>query len=377
LSAPVSGRGKATLATEAPLSQGVHPVWQTMPTPRLQPAETTLGHVPDAQVDFDFSRHVRLSAADLDSIRVHKLSDMGYEVQPGEIDFAYSEPFPLLTEEGLQLYRNALISKQVLENCYYSCPMVPLTIRNMAAHNSFIRGMSTSSELLAAISVLTGGELAWHPFKVEHMMTNIQMTGREATKVFDWHNDSNCFVLLANLSDIPEDARGGGTLMKDNRTGDFVEVRAPAPGYGYIMQGKRVVHAANASKNWTRVISVISFVQRSTFAPEGFHEDSVDLFLARNYTDHGILDKEYMSYRLEWCMDKVRFLQQRYLNEATNDFTSSARRDELRQHLQHLVRNLQIAEGSLKLLDDFEGGSPSPLRPDEVPVEEIASWVRT
>ena len=63
--------------------------------------------------------------------------------------------------------------------------MVPLTIRNMAADNKFIRQMSTSEAMLLACSNAVGCDLAWHPFNPEHMMTNIQMKGKEATNVLD------------------------------------------------------------------------------------------------------------------------------------------------------------------------------------------------
>ncbi|CAE7464809.1 Kifc2 [Symbiodinium pilosum] len=324
--------------------------------------------------DFDFARHMQLSARDLASIRVHTLTEMGYEVAPGETDFAYSEPFQLLSEEGLRLYREAILAKPVLENCYYSCPMVPLTIRNMAAHNKFIRQMSESDDMLLACSKLVGCDLMWHPFKVEHMMTNIQMKGREATKVFDWHNDSNNFVLLVNLSDIPEDGRGGGTLLKEVGTGIEREVRAPGPGWAYMMQGSRVVHAANASENWTRIVSVISFCRSETLAAESLEEDTVDLFLARNYTDHALLDKEYSRYRLERSMEKLCFLQDRYLDECSNDFSSRERRRELVRHLDHMAKNLQITSRSLELLEEWDQPLPRPLRADQVPVAEIASW---
>jgi len=322
--------------------------------------------------DFDFSRHVNLSALDLAGIRVHKLSEMGYKVAPGEIDFGYSEPFRLLSEEGLRLYREALLSKPVLQNCYYSCHMVPLTIRNMAAHNKFIRQMSTSEAMLLACSNMVGCDLVWHPFKVEHMMTNIQMKGKEATKVFDWHNDSNSFVLLVNLSEIPEDGRGGGTLMQD-ATGAAHEVRAPGPGWAYVMQGKRVLHAANASENWTRIVSVISFCSKDTLAVESLEEDTVDLRLARNYTDHALLDKEYAAYRLSRSMEKLCFLRDRFLDEQMNDFSSLVRREELVRHLEHLTRNLQITSSSLQMLTDWGQPRPRPLPVDEVPLTEIAS----
>ncbi|CAE7463161.1 Kifc2 [Symbiodinium sp. CCMP2456] len=322
--------------------------------------------------DFDFSRHVHLSALDLDGIRVRKLSEMGYKVAPGEIDFGYSEPFRLLSEEGLRLYREAILSKPVLENCYYSCPMVPLTIRNMAAHNKFIRQMSTSEAMLLACSSMVGCDLAWHPFRVEHMMTNIQMKGKEAAKVFDWHHDSNSFVLLVNLSEIPEDGRGGGTLMQE-ASGAAHEVRAPGPGWAYIMQGKRVLHAANASENWTRIVSVISFCSKDTLAAESLEEDTVDLHLARNYTDHAVLDKEYAAYRLSRSMEKLCFLRDRFLDEEANNFSSLVRREDFVRHLEHLIRNLQITSSSLQMLTDWGQPRPRPLPVDEVPVTEIAS----
>ena len=51
-------------------------------------------------------------------------------------------------------------------------------------------------------------------------------------------------VILVQLSDIPEDAVGGGTLMQEKHgNGKVREIRAPKAGYAYLMQGKVVWHA--------------------------------------------------------------------------------------------------------------------------------------
>jgi len=80
--------------------------------------------------NFDFKKHVLLSEEAISSVQVHSLTEMGYDVKPGQLDFAYTDPFPFLSEEGLKLYREALTSPEVAQNCYYSSAMVPLTVRN-------------------------------------------------------------------------------------------------------------------------------------------------------------------------------------------------------------------------------------------------------
>ena len=59
---------------------------------------------------FDFKKHVLLSEEAISSVQVHSLTEMGYDVKPGQLDFAYTDPFPFLSEEGLKLYREALTS---------------------------------------------------------------------------------------------------------------------------------------------------------------------------------------------------------------------------------------------------------------------------
>ena len=46
------------------------------------------------------------------------------------------------------------------------------------------------------------------------------------------------------------------------------EVRAPGPGWAYVTQGNHVLHAAHASENWTRIVSVISLCRKDTLAVE-------------------------------------------------------------------------------------------------------------
>ena len=144
------------------------------------------GHLPmckdgelDKEKSFDFSKHVDLSPEAISAIQVHSLTEMGYELQAGQLDFGYCEPFRFLTDEGLKLYRESLTSPKVTANCYYSCEKVPLTVRNATAYSTFLYEMSTDSSLLGALQELMncGDLLQWHPFQVEQMMTNIQQTG--------------------------------------------------------------------------------------------------------------------------------------------------------------------------------------------------------
>ena len=143
---------------------------------------------------FDFKKHVLLSEEAISSVQVHSLTEMGYDVKPGQLDFAYTDPFPFLSEEGLKLYREALTSPEVAQNCYYSSAMVPLTVRNATCHSKFLHQMSTDDHLLNAMQKVTGGgdTLQWHPFQLEQMMTNIQRVGVNKPS-FAWHNDSNDF----------------------------------------------------------------------------------------------------------------------------------------------------------------------------------------
>mmetsp|Transcript_15616 Transcript_15616/g.26562 ORF Transcript_15616/g.26562 Transcript_15616/m.26562 type:complete len:343 (+) Transcript_15616:105-1133(+) len=316
---------------------------------------------------FDFAKHVDLSPEAISAIQVHSLTEMGYELQPGQLDFGYCEPFRFLTSQGLKLYRESLTSPKVTANCYYSCEKVPLTVRNATAHSTFLYEMSTDSSLLGALQKLMncGDLLQWHPFQLEQMMTNIQQTGGESgsKQAFKWHNDSNDFVLLVQVSDIPADARGGGTLMM-SKDGSIREVRAPGAGYAYLMQGKVVVHAGNGSENWIRSISVISFVSKASLAPECLEPDTVNLTLAKNYTQHGLLDKEYGTYRLKNCKEKLDFLMQNFYGES--DFESKERRAELLLHLDHLIKNLQITRDSLQMLNDWSEAIPRPLPPESV-----------
>lgn len=321
---------------------------------------------------FDFKKHVLLSEEAISSVQVHSLTEMGYNVKPGQLDFAYTDPFPFLSEEGLKLYREALTSPEVAQNCYYNSAMVPLTVRNATGHSKFLHQMSTDNHLLNALQQVTGGgdTLQWHPFQLEQMMTNIQRVGVNKPS-FAWHNDSNDFVLLVQLSDIPEDAVGGGTLMQEKHGDGMVrEIRAPKAGYAYLMQGKVVWHAGNASENWIRCISIISFVSKDTLAVECLEPDTVNLHLARNYTPHDVLFKEYGSYRLKNSMQKLEFLADKYFNGPCT-FESKESQGEVLKHLDHLIENLQITRHSLGLLPEWPNLPPAPLPFQDVPLANL------
>lgn len=99
---------------------------------------------------FDFKKHVLLSEEAISSVQVHSLTEMGYNVKPGQLDFAYTDPFPFLSEKGLKLYREALTSPEVAQNCYYNSAMVPLTVRNATGHSKFLHQISTDNHMLCS-----------------------------------------------------------------------------------------------------------------------------------------------------------------------------------------------------------------------------------
>lgn len=90
----------------------------------------------------------------------------------------------------------------------------------------------------------------------------------------------------------------------------------------------------------------------------------MNLTLAKNYTQHGLLDKEYGTYRLKNCKEKLDFLMQNFYGES--DFESKERRAELLLHLDHLIKNLQITRDSLQMLNDWSEAIPRPLPPESV-----------
>ena len=184
---------------------------------------------------------------------IHTLSDIKLENSPIS-EIASTDPFPLLSAEGVRAFRRELFSKDVLDNCSYKTRPGSVQIRGMAPRFApFTYQFWTSPEVLGIVSNLAGVDLI-PVLDQEICHTNVQLgpeglegvrhtpvdppgaplgykeksdgdTGEKPSAVVPWHRDSYPFVCVVMLSDTSTMTDGETEMQKGD--GSTVKVRSP------------------------------------------------------------------------------------------------------------------------------------------------------
>ena len=181
--------------------------------------------------------------------------------KPTELSsMAHTEPFPLLSHEGILAHRREIFSKDVLDNCMHHTRPGSVQIRGMAPrYAQFIHDFWHSPDVLKIVSDNAGIDLIpVMDYEISH--TNVQLGpgGLDAVRktpveppiatakaiaafekdrpkpeqrtdqtkpIIEWHRDSHPFVCVVMLSDARHMV-GGETEMEcgDGRTD---KVKAP------------------------------------------------------------------------------------------------------------------------------------------------------
>jgi hypothetical protein len=166
---------------------------------------------------------------------------------------AYSAPFRVLSDEGLNVFRQV-----IAENEQYagSIPaLVPKCIRGLGYRSDFVRELNYCKPLLEHLSHCAGISLGPHDMGMNLSQINFGEIGGGV--VNQWHMDSVPYVIVILLSDAT-DMEGGELLVA--RLGDprkaiemiraetidpalIDKVNYPGAGYAIFMQGAEIAHA--------------------------------------------------------------------------------------------------------------------------------------
>ncbi|CAE6467547.1 unnamed protein product [Rhizoctonia solani] len=122
---------------------------------------------------FDPKVHLAYSPPE-SRVMMEELGKSGEGISPVGI----TQPFPLLSEEGVLALREELFSKHVLDRCTHTSDLAPCQIRGMSCRPgfaSFNESLWTHPETLRAVSEAAGIELIpIMPYELGH--TNVQLT---------------------------------------------------------------------------------------------------------------------------------------------------------------------------------------------------------
>uniref|UniRef100_A0A0G4GDU6 Fe2OG dioxygenase domain-containing protein n=1 Tax=Chromera velia CCMP2878 TaxID=1169474 RepID=A0A0G4GDU6_9ALVE len=158
----------------------------------------------------------------------------------------------------------------------------------------------------------------------------------EDEPVFCWHKDSQPFVLVCMISDVPAGARGGETAVK-HADSTVLRLTFPAAGYAYLLQGSAIDHAALPARNFQRVTMITSYVPAETSMAEW-----TDLRLASLYSDRRELGDEFLLYRARRLQERL----DRALSVHGCGDVEGALREmrKLREEVLHVERNLSYLQ---------------------------------
>jgi len=225
-------------------------------------------------------------------------------------------------------------------------------------YSPFLDSLYNNQALTNLVSQIIGIDVIPHPVSLEHCHVNVQMPKKNNDLVFGWHYDSQPFVLIVMLSDVPQNAKGGGTLIQD-RQGNVTELTFPEAGYGYVLQGSFILHAANSAENWCRATTITSYIPRDFIQCNEFSA----LQTTTTYTDHNVLAKQYFGYRLETLQKKIENYNNNYIQCPNNiDWNNN----HLLQDLENIKAYYEWTMAQMKKLKDFK--KPRPM---SIPYEMV------
>ncbi|TID04889.1 hypothetical protein CH35J_003200 [Colletotrichum higginsianum] len=207
------------------------------------------------------------------------LQDLSLPEDVGISPFACSEPFPLFTQEAIQIMRQeifttetlAIISKiagvDLIPNIQYEVGNINISIQNAVGDRKEVQAKSSDSN-----------------------------------SVTKWHYDAFPFVCVVMMSDATNMV-GGETALKTG-TGEILKVRGPQMGSAVVLQGRYVEHQALAALGGTERITMIT-----SFRPRDpcIKDDSV-LTSIRPISEHSELYYQWVKYRVEVVQERMKVM---------------------------------------------------------------------
>ncbi|KAI8222277.1 hypothetical protein K4K54_007021 [Colletotrichum sp. SAR 10_86] len=233
------------------------------------------------------------------------LKDVSLPEDIGISPVACSEPFPLFTEEAIQMMRQEIFTTEVWENCLHSTSFAPCQLRgHCPKYAPFMDQAWNNPKTLEVISQVAGVDLIPNiQYEVGNINISIQKAASDEdkaavkkgdnTSVTKWHYDAFPFVCVVMMSDATN-MLGGETALKTG-TGEVLKVRGPQMGYAVILQGRYVEHQALAAIGGAERITMIT-----SFRPRDpcVKDDSV-LTSIRPISELSELYYQWAKYRAE------------------------------------------------------------------------------
>ncbi|KAH3667310.1 hypothetical protein OGAPHI_002959 [Ogataea philodendri] len=303
---------------------------------QIKPIHETLKKV-DINVEFDPKKHLAFDPECLNTIKRTTMEEFGCVAEDQISDVGASAPFPLFTEEAVEIMRAEILREEVFTKwariSQSSTSGLDCVIRgHVRTTCPFTRAAWTHPATVAAVSAMAGVELeVIMDYEIAHV--NIAMRSedeaqnqrisarrrssladkfdKEVPAVVGWHNDSYPFVCVLMLSDTSE-MIGGETLIQTG-TGEVVPAAGPAKGKATVLQGRKLLHLASVPVGYTeRITAVTSYRAKDSTKPE----TSVLNTVKPERSFGSIYDEfypEWVSYRMDVISDRAKAIQKQFI----------------------------------------------------------------
>lgn len=289
------------------------------------------------KIKFDPYKHLKYYSSDptekhkFNATRRLTMEELGLTNKKQISSIGVTDPFPLFTEEAVQIMRKEILNKETFlkyaRTLFNSTSGLDCSIRGYAKNGDnvetpFIYDAWTHPKTLELISIMAGVELeiimdyeigsiniGMNPEGAEESSTS----GKDMRAIVDWHYDSYPFVCVLMLSDTTNMV-GGETSLRMGKVGDepqkIAAVPGPQSGNAAMLQGRLIEHIAPSPEGATeRITMVTSFRAKNPLTTE----DSI-LATVKPEVSFG---SRYNQFYPQWIKYRSEIIKQRlnHLND--------------------------------------------------------------
>ncbi|KAG7731263.1 hypothetical protein KL948_003543 [Ogataea haglerorum] len=339
---------------------------------QIKPISETLNNV-DINVEFDPKKHLAFTPDCLQTVKRTTMEELGAVSDDQISDIGVSAPFPLFTEEAVEIMRAEILREEVFSKwarvSFSSTTGLDCGIRGYAKSTCpFTYRAWTHPETVAAVSAMAGVELeVIMDYEVAHINVamrsedeefNQKISARRKSSLADktdsdipavvgWHNDSYPFVCVLMLSDTTE-MIGGETLIKTG-SGEIVPAAGPAKGKATVLQGRKLTHLAALPVGYTeRITAVTSYRAKDSTKPETSVLKTVKP--EKNFGSiYNEFYPEWISYRMKVISDRAiaigeEFERRRRDGETFDKDAAFKKLKDLQAYLEHTWKEMEVTD---------------------------------
>lgn len=310
--------------------------------------QETFAELEDVNLDVKFDPEIHLAFSQDVFASTKRLTMKELQInEPNAIsEIGGTNPFPLFTEEAVQIMRAQFLRQSVFEKYgrisnYSMGDETSVQVRGYARACPFIYQAWTHPKTLAIISKMAGVDLEIiFDYEIAHANVTLQSKQKaaEERKKFDqtpqydpasdaivsWHNDSYPFVCVLMLSDAQGMVNGETVIRKGN--GEVAKIPDPKLGWACVLQGRYIRHFASRAIGGTeRITHVTSFKARDVWQRDDSFFGHI-IPEVHYVTQYNQFYPDYASYRATYIAKQCEALSKEVLRKRENgeDFDKEA-----------------------------------------------------